>query len=98
MLCQLVQVVNTGLHLCWEPLDVAIVERFVRDIVRGVHQGISGQRLRYTRGDGGLGPWTQFLAFLRCHRALSLHACSLSPYGMPLQYTMHVLLSARSGG
>src|SRR5262249_49964614 len=30
--------------------------------------------------------------------ALSLDVCSLSSYGIPLQYTMHLLLSARRGG
>src|SRR6185436_2948283 len=72
MLCQLVQVVNTRLHLCWEPRDVAIVEWFVGDVVRGVHQGIRGQPLRHTRCGGRRGLWTRFLAFLGCHGAISL--------------------------
>ena len=43
MLCQRIEVVNTRLYLGRELLDVAIVERFVGDIVRGVHQDISGR-------------------------------------------------------
>ena len=56
----------------WELLDVAIVERFVGDVVLGVHQGISGQRLRHTRCGGRLGRLTPCWAFLGCHGAISL--------------------------
>src|SRR5438093_7240752 len=66
MLCQLVQVVNTCSHLGREPLDVAIVERFVRDGVLGVHQDISGRWLRHTRRGGRRGLWAPCWAFLSC--------------------------------
>ena len=74
MLCQLVEVVNTRLHLGRELLDVAIVERFVGDVVLGIHQGISGRWLRHTRCGGRLGLLTPCWAFLGCHGALSLDA------------------------
>src|SRR4030095_13518148 len=45
---------------------------FVRDVVRGVHQGISGRRLRMTRCGGRLVLWTPCWAFLGCHRTISL--------------------------
>jgi hypothetical protein len=73
-LCQFVQVVNACLYLCWEPLDVAIFKWFIGNVVLGVHQGISGRRLRMTRGEGGLGLWTPCWAFFGCHGALSLDA------------------------
>src|SRR5256886_11706366 len=72
MLGKLVEVVNTRLHLRREPLDVAIVERFVRDGVLGVHQGIRGQPPRNTRCGRRLVLWTLCWAFLACHGAISL--------------------------
>src|SRR5262249_21149467 len=71
-LCQLIEVVNACLHLCWEPLDVAIVERFIGNVVLGVHQGMRGRRLRSTQCVRRLGLLTPWWAFLGCHRALPL--------------------------
>src|SRR5712691_8494086 len=72
MLCQLVQVVNTRLHLCWEPLYIAIFERFVGDGVLGVRRVMRGRRLRNTRCVRRLGLLTPCWAFFGCHRAISL--------------------------
>jgi hypothetical protein len=74
MLGEFIEVVNTRLHRCWELLDVAIVERFISDIILGIDQDISGRRLRHTRCVRRLALWTPCWTFLACHRALSLHA------------------------
>jgi hypothetical protein len=60
------------LHLGRELLDVAIVERFIRDVVLCIHQGSRGRKLRQTRCGGRLVLWTPCWAFLGCHRTISL--------------------------
>jgi hypothetical protein len=86
-----------GLHLRRESLDVAIVERFVSEVVRGVHWGMRGQRLRHTQRGDGLCCGRRVARFFAT-MGHSLDACCLSSYGIPLPYTMRLLLSARSGG
>src|SRR4029453_9952754 len=78
MLCQLVEVVNTLLDLYWEPLDVAIVERFVRDVVLCINQGRRSRKLRQTRCGGRLGRLMPCWAFLRCHGTISLWTPDIS--------------------
>jgi hypothetical protein len=52
---EFVEIVNARLHLGWEPLDVAIVERFVGDVVLSVHQASRRRWLKHTRCGGRLG-------------------------------------------
>src|SRR6266851_1474092 len=75
---EFVQLVNACLHLSWELLDVAIVERCVGDVVLGVYQDIRGQRLRHTRCGGRLGLLMPCWAFLRCHGTISLWTPEIS--------------------
>src|SRR5215510_8965243 len=75
---EFVQLVKACLHLSWELLDVAIVERFVGDVVLCVYQGIRGQRLRNTRCGGRLGRSMPCWAFLRCHGTISLWTPDIS--------------------
>src|SRR4029453_4118171 len=95
---EFVQLVKACLHLPWELLDVAIVERFVGDVVLGVYQGISGRRLRQTRCGGRLGRLMPCWAFLRCHGTISLWTPDISHhrahlYGTPWRPPWH-----RDGG
>src|SRR5215471_8228660 len=95
---KLVQRVNACLHLGRELLEVAIIERFIGNVVLGVHQGISSRRLRNTRCGGRLVLLTLCWAFLACHGALSLHAGGLSRYCMSLRYNMVSILSLSLAG